>query len=119
MSAATVISLNASVRVAWKRLIIAFQDRPTHHQFSFKLLGLAILKKFNPETRIYHTKFGKVMFIKKCRSIEQNMMSVHSKKNQNTPFFNSASFYFNLKTEILIYLPCPVKIRFQTLNGKF
>ena len=40
--------------------------RPAHQLFFFffsNFWGLAILKKFNTETRVYRTKFGNVTFI--------------------------------------------------------
>ena len=36
--------------------------RPAYHLFSFKLLGLAMLKKLNTEMRVYRTKLGNVTF---------------------------------------------------------
>ena len=37
--------------------------RPSHHIFSFKFWGLAILKQLSTETRVNRTKFGIVQFI--------------------------------------------------------
>ena len=55
------VSQNESVGVARKGQLDACQDLPV--TFSFKLLGVGILKKSNTETRVYRTKFDIVSFI--------------------------------------------------------
>ena len=58
------VSRNASVSVAWRGLIVACRDLHINCFFSI-FWGLAILKKFKTETRVYRTKFGIVTFILK------------------------------------------------------